>query len=395
MPEETPTPEPLDLKPRPKVKRLNRASLALVAIAGILILWIALWALGRKPASHSTAKPPEPTTRAIDVDRLQRTQAQPPERPRLRFGDAPSLPPPPPPAPQRTATTGTDPEAIRAQRALDASPVLAAFAKPTFYQSDVELRRSEGLPVTDSSLMSGFATSGANTGPTAPQADTGLKHRKEAFLAGSGAPKRQRVLSAQVEPPLSPFTLLEGSYLPAVLTAGITSDLPGQTTAFVRENVYDSPTGRYLLIPSGSRLLGTYDSRIAYGQKRVLVAWDRLVFPDGSSLDLGRMPGADLAGEAGVRDRVNNHFVRTFGQALLLSAFSAGAQLSQPQQSSSFGGAPSARQVATAALGQELNRTASLILRRNLDIEPTLEIRPGKLFFVQLTADLVFSGPHS
>ena len=106
------------------------------------------------------------------------------------------------------------------------------------------------------------------------------------------------------------------------------------------------------------------------------------------------MPGADLAGNAGIRDRVNNHFVRPFGTAMALSPFSAGAQLSQPQESSGFGEAASARQVVAAALGQEVNRTASQLLRRNLAVEPTLEIRPGHEFWVQLTADLVFDDAY-
>ena len=97
---------------------------------------------------------------------------------------------------------------------------------------------------------------------------------------------------------------------------GINSDLPGQTTALVRRNVYDSRTGRYLLVPQGSRLVGEYDSRVAFGQSRVFVAWNRLIFPDGRSLDLAGMQGADVAAAAGLRDRVNNHFVRTFGSAL-------------------------------------------------------------------------------
>ena len=204
--------------------------------------------------------------------------------------------------------------------------------------------------------------------------------------------RRRRRLPVTLDAPRSPYEIRQGTLLPAILVAGINSDLPGQTQALVRRNVYDSTTGRHLLIPQGSRLLGVYDNRIAWGQKRVLLAWTRLVFPDGRSLELGGMPGADLAAVAGVRDRVDNHFVRTFGSALLLSAITAGVQLSQPQESAE-GGAPSASQIAAAALGQEVGRTAAQVTRRNLDLQPTLEIRPGYLFNVEVTADLELPGP--
>ena len=132
---------------------------------------------------------------------------------------------------------------------------------------------------------------------------------------------------------------------------------------------------------------------MAFGQKRVLVAWNRLVLPDGRSLDLAGMPGADLAAAAGLRDRVDNHFVRTFGSALLIAAVSAGVQLSQPDDRS-FGANPSASQVAAAAVGQELGRVATEYLRRNLDVRPTIEIRPGYELNVEVTADLDLEGPY-
>jgi type IV secretion system protein VirB10 len=193
-------------------------------------------------------------------------------------------------------------------------------------------------------------------------------------------------------PPESPFEIKQGSLIPAILITGVNSELPGQTQALVRQNVYDTITGRYLLVPQGSRLIGEYDSRIAWGQKRVLLAWKRLIFPDGRSLDLGTMPGTDLAAMAGVRDKVNNHFVRTFGSALLLSAITAGVQLSQPQESFD-GRAPSATQIAAAALGQEIGRVTAEITRRNIDIQPTLEIRPGYLLNIEITGDLRLSEP--
>jgi type IV secretion system protein VirB10 len=197
-----------------------------------------------------------------------------------------------------------------------------------------------------------------------------------------------------LHPAGSPFRISAGALIPAVLTAGINSDLPGQTTALVRRNVYDSRTGRYLLVPQGSRLVGEYDSRVAFGQSRVFVAWNRLIFPDGRSLDLAGMQGADLAAAAGLRDRVNNHFVRTFGSALLIAAVSAGVQLSQPDDDGNFQSGPTPSQLAAAAVGQELGRVATEYLRRNLDVRPTIEIRPGYELNVEVTADLDLPGPY-
>jgi type IV secretion system protein VirB10 len=212
----------------------------------------------------------------------------------------------------------------------------------------------------------------------------------------SGEPAPAAAAAPEVgslRPAGSPYRVAEGTLIPAVLTAGINSDLPGQTTALVRRNVYDSRTGRFLLIPQGSRLVGEYDSRVAFGQKRVLVAWNRLIFPDGRSLDLAGMPGVDLSAAAGLRDRVDNHFVRTFGSALLLAAVSAGVQLSQPDDRS-LGTNPSASQVAAAAVGQELGRVATEYLRRNLDVRPTIEVRPGYELNVEVTADLDLPAPY-
>jgi len=200
--------------------------------------------------------------------------------------------------------------------------------------------------------------------------------------------------STRIEPNGSPFRLTAGTLIPAVLTAGINSDLPGQTTALVRRNVYDSITGRYLLIPQGTRLVGEYDSRVAFGQKRVLVAWNRLIFPDGRSMQLDALPGTDLAAAAGLHDKVNNHFVRTFGSALMLAAVSAGVQLSQPADDSTFSSNPTPSQIAAAAVGQELGRVSAEYLRRSMDVRPTLEVRPGYELNVEVTSDLRLDGPY-
>lgn len=167
---------------------------------------------------------------------------------------------------------------------------------------------------------------------------------------------------------------------------GINSDLPGQVVGQVRQNVYDTATGQYLLIPAGARLIGTYDSTVTSGQKRVLVAWTRIVYPDGTSVSLDRMPGADRGGYAGFKDKVNSHYGRMFVNALLLSGFSAGVQLSQPQ---STGNGLSAREIATAEMGRQLGQLGAEVARRGLDVQPTITIRPGYRFNIMVTKDMV------
>jgi type IV secretion system protein VirB10 len=194
-----------------------------------------------------------------------------------------------------------------------------------------------------------------------------------------------------IDPPLSPTQLDAGSLIPAVLATGINSDLPGDLVAQVSRDVYDSRTERQVLIPKGSRLLGRYQNQVAAGQQRLLVAWDRLLFPDGTSLRFPGLSGISNSGEAGLPGSVDNHLGTVFGSALLLSLLSAGAQLSQPQESATFGQAASTRQVGAAALGQELSTVGTELLRRRLAIAPTLRIPSGTEFQVFVRADLALS----
>ncbi len=171
------------------------------------------------------------------------------------------------------------------------------------------------------------------------------------------------------------------------MISGVNSDLTGQIIGQVSQDVYDSATGRWILIPQGSRLIGTYDNAVTTGQERVLVAWTRIILPDGSSIDLGRMPGADQEGYAGFHDKVDNHTWKMVGNALLLSIFSAGVQISQGGQGSS--GGLNAQQQIAAGLGQQLGQLGQELARRNSQIQPTLTIRPGYRFTVGVTRDFV------
>ncbi|MEO9231581.1 MAG: TrbI/VirB10 family protein [Devosia sp.] len=191
------------------------------------------------------------------------------------------------------------------------------------------------------------------------------------------------------EIPLSSTQLNAGSIIPGVMISGVNSDLPGLIIGQVRQDVFASAAGseNVLLIPAGAKLVGSYDSSVSAGQERVLVAWNRVIFPDGSSLSLDSMPGADRSGFAGFNDKVDNHYARTFGTAFMLSLFSAATQLSQPR--AAVGGTYNSQQIMAAALGQQLGMLGMQTARRNLMIQPTLEISPGYQFSIMVTKDIV------
>lgn len=183
--------------------------------------------------------------------------------------------------------------------------------------------------------------------------------------------------------------------MPAVLISGINSELPGQIMAQVSQDIYDTPVGRWRLIPQGARLVGSYSSEVAYGQSRVLVAWQRIIFPDGKTMDIGAMPGADGIGQAGFKDQVNNHYLRIFGSALLMSAVIAGATYSQRDAGGGgVFGRQNAGSILSQSLGQQLGQATTRLMMKNLNIAPTLEIRPGFRFNVIVTKDMVFSKPY-
>lgn len=180
----------------------------------------------------------------------------------------------------------------------------------------------------------------------------------------------------------SPNVVQAGSVIPAALITGIQSDLPGQVTAQVTQNVFDSATGRALLIPQGSRLIGAYDSKIAAGQNRVLLAWDRLILPGGRSIELMRQPGADAAGMAGLADRTDHHWGHMFKAALISTVLGVGAQLGSDDDD---------RLVRALRDGSQdtIGETGRQLVSRQIAIPPTITVRPGIVFRVIVTRDLV------
>lgn len=200
-------------------------------------------------------------------------------------------------------------------------------------------------------------------------------------------------LDSKIEAPPTPYTLRAGFIIPATLISGINSELPGQIIGQISQNVYDTATGKYLLLPQGSRLVGSYASDVVYGQSRVMVAWQRIVFPDGKTIDIGSMPGLDEAGYAGYNDQVTNHYLRIFGEAILMSGITAGVALSQNNNANVYA-QPTASSALSEALGQQLGTATTQMISKNLNISPTLEIRPGFRFNVMCIKDLVLTRPY-
>jgi len=213
-----------------------------------------------------------------------------------------------------------------------------------------------------------------------PSADA---DHKLAFL--NGAADHRTVSADRIEAPASPYVVQAGAVIAAALVTGLRSDLPGQVTAQVTENVYDSPTGRFLLIPQGARLIGQYDAHIDFGQNRALLVWDRLIMPDGRSIVLEHQPGADPQGYAGLEDRVDNHWGQLFKAAMLSTVLGVGAEAGTSSNENDL--VQALRQGASDSISQ----AGRQVVGRSLSIKPTITIRPGFQVRVTVTRDLVFS----
>jgi type IV secretion system protein VirB10 len=196
-------------------------------------------------------------------------------------------------------------------------------------------------------------------------------------------------LPNSVVPQLSPYELKRGSVIPATLITGINSDLPGRITAQVSQNVFDSATGHRLLVPQGTKLFGRYDSDVSFGQSRVLVIWTDIIFPNGSTLQIGGMSGTDAGGHSGFADKVDRHYLRTFGSAALLAIIGTGIDMSVPE-SSTLATQDTASDAARRNFAETFGRVVERTINKNLDVQPTLQIRPGYRFNVLVDQDIVF-----
>ena len=205
------------------------------------------------------------------------------------------------------------------------------------------------------------------------------QNSKSAFLGQSaGEIYNPYVLQS----PKSPYQIMAGTLIPASLVTGLNSDLPGQVIGQVTENVYDTVTGEYLLIPQGARLLGRYDSVIAFGQSRALVAWTRIIFPNGNSIQLDNLPAVDGQGFAGLKDKVDRHTWQFMKGAVLSSLLSVGSELASDDEGRLARALQNAGQDTANIAGQR-------IIERSLNIQPTLSVRPGWRFSIIVSKDLI------
>ncbi len=391
--------------PRPVV-RLNRRMLALGAgTLAAAVLGGALWSL------QSHKRESNPATELFNVDRVSRAESLdqlPKDYSKIPVPAKPTVPVLGEPLPGDLG-----PAILSAERQRQAN-VSAAYNDPAHADRLTQLRdaeeaarstvffRSSGNGVkpvvtvstasagSPSALVSGnqsFNPMGPTTTTAQPGDPTTVQNRQEqkaAFVANAGDTATRNPASLQM--PVSPYQVMAGTVIPAALVTGINSDLPGQVIANVTEAVYDTATGRYLLIPQGSRLIGRYDSQVAFGQRRVLLVWTRLILPDTSSIALDRLPGIDPAGYAGLEDGVDWHWDRILAGAALSTLLGVGAELAAPDRSASDG-----KVIVAVRQGAQdtVNQVGQEITKLNMSIQPTLTIRPGFPMRVMVSKDLI------
>lgn len=187
------------------------------------------------------------------------------------------------------------------------------------------------------------------------------------------------------------LTLMQGAVVPCVLLTGVNSDIPGMVQAQVSADVYDSATGRNVLIPKGSKLLGQYASGPMRGQERLMFGFNRLIFPNGRSMQLGAMPASARDGYAGLGANVNSRFFEILGNAILLGGVTAGIALSVDDNARDDDGNLTVNGALSQGLGQSVGRVITQLIERNMNVSPTLTIKPGYEFNVTLSQDVSFA----
>ncbi len=301
-------------------------------------------------------------------------------------------------------TDDGDKEEQKRKRQLALNALTAPLVKSTQGGGNrkhlASMERSEGEPANRQGRQSGDDARRRAAEHTAPNVnrsyDPAADIDKENFLKRAD---QGQWISPYTRESGRKYELKTGTVIPGVMITGINSDLPGVMIAQITQTVYDTATGNYLLLPQGAKLYGVYDSRVVYGQERVLVAWNRIIFPDGTSVTLGAMPGTDMSGYSGFNDKVNNHYFRIFGGAFLMSAIIGSTAYAIDSIDSNSGGVnskdnPSLGDELGSALATQMSQTSLKLLERNLNIKPTLEIRPGYQFNIVVTKDLVFNGGY-
>lgn len=370
----------------PRVTRLSRKVLAgAAAIGSLAIFGAAIWALQNNRSQQAAPGELYITDHrnvADGLTGLPKDYAGVPRqapplgpalpgdlgRPILNAKNAPS-----------TMAPGVDAEQQRIGQEIEAARLSKLFASTGI--------RELALPSVQSGSPEVAALSQPGQ-PHQPSADqTFAQNGQDRKLAFVNALVDRRTTSPdRIAPPASSYVVQAGTVISASLMSGIRSDLPGQITAQVTENVYDSPSGRFLLVPQGARLIGVYDSQVAFAQSRVLLVWTRLIMPNGRSIVLERQPGADTAGYAGLEDGVDNHWGALFKAVLLSTLLGVGSELGAGSDAGNNGDIIRALRRGSS---DSLNRTGQKVVQRNLNIQPTLTIRPGFPVRVIVNRDLV------
>jgi len=268
------------------------------------------------------------------------------------------------------------------------NPTSAATPEQQQIAQEQQAARVSGLFATASAgqtaapaLQAPDVSLSATKSATSLAGDLTSQDHKLAFLNQSA--DRNTVGPDRLAAPASPYVLQAGAVVPAALITGLRSDLPGQITAQVTENVYDSPTGTILLIPQGARLVGQYDAQIAFGQSRALLVWNRLIMPNGRSIVLERQPGADPEGYAGLEDQVDNHWGTLFKASILSTLLSVGSDAGMGNNDNSIA------QAIQQGASQNFSQVGEQVVGRSLNVQPTITIRPGFPVRVLVTQDLV------
>jgi type IV secretion system protein TrbI len=357
---------------RPRITRLSRKVLAGGTALGLLLISGAvLWAL----RSNHPHDPASDELYSTDHHNLADGLATLPKDYAGIARNAPPLGPPSPndlghPIGTAEAPIGLDAEQQRVNQETEAARTSKVFASTTVPAALAHAASQETASKTASSSDETFAQSG-----------------QDSKLLFVNAPVDRRTTAPdRLSRPPSPFVIQAGTIIPAALITGIRSDLPGQITAQVTENIFDSHTGRAKLVPQGARLIGAYDSQVAFGQSRVLLVWTRLIMPNGRSIVLERQQGADASGYSGLEDEVDNHWAKLFKAALLSTILGVGAELGSGADTGSNTDILQALRLSAA---NSLNQTGQQVVRRNLNIQPTLTIRPGFPVRVIVNRDLV------
>jgi len=381
--------------PRP-VMRLNRRVLivlcgGLAAAVCIAMLW-SLQPRHRDRAAPEANYNTERITHAENLERLPSDYAwlQPKAEP-------PMLGPPLPGdlGPAMLRAQGEDPPMspenailLREQEAAEAagSPVFFQTGKQRPAETAAAPLPSAATP--PASDMGSLLTELVPPATASPPADAAVlqnaQAQKEAFLANAGQTPARSASALQL--PASPYQVMAGTVISAALVTGLRSDLPGDAIATVTEPVYDTATGQHLLIPQGSRLLGRYNSQVSFGQDRMQVVWNRVILPDTSSFALDGLVGTDTAGFAGLQDGVDRHWGRLLAGAALTTLLGVGAELAAPENRTD------GNRIVIAgrdSVQDSINQVGQELTRRNLNVQPTLMIRPGTLVRVIVNRDLV------